>query len=230
MQEVRKNLGEMLIESGLINGAQLADALRRQKQWGGRLGQQILQLGFINEITLIKLLGRQLHIPCVDLTKIEFDPRLLSRIKPDIAKKHHAIPLEEKEMKGMKFLFVAMMDPGNRAALEEIAQITGDIVKPVITSDVQLESAIDKYYELKQWVEIPPLREKFDKISDDDIERMGEESPKEEEKREEEEEHEEKNLELLALIRVLIKEGLIDKKDYVKELKHLKEQHAKEKK
>lgn len=229
MQEERINLGEMLIESGLISGDQLANAVNRQKQWGGRLGHQILQLGFINEITLIKFLSSQLNIPCADLTKIEFDPRLLSRIKPEIAKKHQAIPLEEKELKERKFLFVAMMDPGNRTALEEIAQITGNIVKPVITSDAQLESAIEKYYEDKGWVEIPPLKEKFDAISEDDIERIQDESTEKETEQAGEEEHVEKNLELLALIRVLVKEGLINKKDYVKELKQLKDQHAKEK-
>ncbi len=229
VQEVRKNLGEMLIESGLVTGEQLANAIHRQEQWGGYLGQQILQLGFINELTLIKILGRQLHIPCTDLTKIKFDPRLLSRIKLDIAKKHHAIPLEEKELKGTKFLFVAMMDPGNRTALEEIAQITGNIIKPVITSDAQLESAIEKYYELNDWMEIPPLKEKFDAITDDDIERMGDDSAEEETVQAVEEEHDDKNLELLALIRVLVKEGLINKKDYVKELRQLKDQHAKEK-
>jgi len=159
-QANKKRLGEMLIEQKLIDQLQLEAAIGRQKQWGGMLGANLVKLGYISEITLLKFLGNQLHLPCADLSKINFKEETYSLITIELAKKYHTIPLETKDAAGRKILFIAISEPTNLLAIDEISFLTGLTVRPVIATDTQIAKAIEKFYQGRDWIDIEPLSEK----------------------------------------------------------------------
>ena len=163
-----KKLGKMLLENGLIDKVQLNAALRKQKEWGGKLGANLIELGIISEIKLLKFLRKQLNYPCADLSKFKISQEAYSLISVHIAEGYHVIPLLEKESGGKKFLFLAMSDPTNIMVNNEIHFITDHIVKPVIATYSQIESAIEKYYHNDE-VHIRPLSGKVPVIRQEEI-------------------------------------------------------------
>ena len=220
----KKRLGEMLVEKGLIDKIQLEAAIGRQHQWGGRLGSNLVKLAYISEITLIKFLSSQLKLPCGDLSKIKFNDDTCNLITAEIAKKYHIIPLELKQAVGKKTLFIAMSEPTNIMAIDEVSFLTGLTVRPVIATDSQISKAIDRFYNHRDWIEIEPLSEKITSAEDSSPEIVHEITLKEQEQIKSDSKSVVKNPELLALIRVLVKKGLISKEEFITELKHVKEQ------
>ena len=219
-------LGELLLSKGLIDEAQLENALSRQKQWGGRLGVQFVELGYLDEINLLKFLSDQLKFECADLTKVHFVREVYSLISTEIARKYHVIPLTTKESGGKKYLFLAMSDTNNMLAIEEIEFLTNHRVKPIIATDSQIDNAIEHFYDEKTWVQIEPLTDKIKTFDRDESnmevfhevpmkERVQEEAKKKKEPIE-------KDPQLLALIRVLVKKGIFTREEYVDELKQIK--------
>lgn len=220
-------LGELLLSKGLIDESKLENALSRQKQWGGRLGMQFVELGYLDEITLLKFLSDQLKFECADLTKVHFMPEVYSLITTEIAKKYHVIPLTSKESAGKHYLFLAMSDPNNMLALEEIEFLTNHRVKPIIATDSQIENAIEHFYDEKTWVQIEPLTDKIKTFDlDESNMEIFHEVPMKEQVQEEEakkkKESIDKDPQLLALIRVLVKKGVFTRKEYLGELKQIK--------
>ena len=215
----KKRLGDMLLEKGLIDEFQLEAALGKQRQWGGRLGTNLVKLGFIDEITLVKFLSSQLKLPRVDLARINFSHKVYSLIPGDIAKKHLVIPLEIKDDLGKKALYIAMSEPTNMEAMDEIQFLTGYTVKPVIATETQLSTAIEKYYDDKGWLRIEPLSDepKFKGTKGALHEAKAKEG------RDEQKAGGVKNPELLALLRVLVKKGLVTRGEYLKELKEVRD-------
>lgn len=230
----KKRLGEMLVEKGLIDKIQLEAAIGRQHQWGGRLGSNLVKLAYISEITLIKFLSSQLKLPCGDLSNIKFNNDTCKLITPEVAKKYHIIPLELKKGGGKKTLYIAMSEPTNILAIDEVSFLTGLTVNPVIATDSQISQAIDKFYNDRDWIEIEPLTEKVTSAEDNSPEIVHEVTLKEQEEIEIETESNLnegetdakgvfKNPELLALIRLLVKKGLISKEEFVTELNQIME-------
>ncbi|MBE9502898.1 MAG: hypothetical protein IME96_01845 [Proteobacteria bacterium] len=234
----KKRLGEMLIEKGLIDEIQLKGAISRQQSWGGRLGANLVAMGHISELTLLKFLSSQLKYPASDLSRIVFTQPVFTLITKDVAKKHNVIPIEIREAGGKKQLYVAMSDPTDFAALDELSFSTGYKIVPVISTKSQIDSAIYKYYEEKGWVRIEPLKELEQKSGEEKFEIIHEVPLKEQEQEEEKKKTlavksspqndpevvTKKSPELLALIRVLIKKEMITKDEYSKELNFLKKQ------
>lgn len=145
--KVRKKMGELLTEAGLIDDNQLKAALSHQRNWGGRLGEIIVKLGFLDEEKLLNFLSKYFKLPKVDLTKFRIPQEVLKFITPDKARKFMAIPLGIKVDKGKKILYVAITDPTNISVIDEIAFITGMTVQPVIATDIAVDAAIKYYYE-----------------------------------------------------------------------------------
>lgn len=218
----KKRLGEMLLAKGLINESQLEAAIRKQKQWGGRLGKNLVNMNYISEITLLKFLGQQLQLPCTDLTKIKFDERIYSRITLEIAKQYHVIPIEKKEDEKNRVLFLAMSDPTNTIVIDEISFLTGYRVKAVIGTESQIGAAIDKYYFDRDWVEIKPLSSKVKILQQEEMAKVHEDLPQERKAYKTTVMEQGVRLELLAMIRLLVKKGLISVSEYKKELSALK--------
>ena len=144
MASDHKRLGELLTEAGLVDEKQLAQAIEEQKRSGGMLGAALLALGFVREPDLLALLQKQLRLPVVDLEQTVPDEQALAKIAEEQARKYVAIPVEV----GKKALVVAMADPLNVAALEDLRFHAGMFIQPVLAAPSQILGAIDRYYHL----------------------------------------------------------------------------------
>ena len=139
-----KRLGELLTEAKLIDERQLAKAIEEQRRSGSMLGAVLVRLGFLKEPDLLDLLHQQLHLPIVDLDLTAPDESALAKFDENQARKYLAIPLEV----GKKSLKVAMADPLNVAALEDLRFHAGMFIQPVLASPSQILAAIERYYHL----------------------------------------------------------------------------------
>ncbi len=136
-------LGEILLREGLITQDQLKKALLEQKNTGMRLGYTLVKLGFVEETEISKMLARQYRMPAVDLSRFEVDPKIIKLLPPDVAVKHTVLPLKREG----RTLTVAIADPNNVTAIEDIKFITRCDVFPVIAGEYTLRNAIEKYYQ-----------------------------------------------------------------------------------
>src|SRR5438309_1921447 len=136
-------LGEILLREGLITPDQLKKALLEQKNTGMRLGYTLVKLGFVEETEISKMLARQYRMPAVDLSRFEVDPKIIKLLPPDVAIKHTVLPLKREG----RTLTVAIADPNNVTAIEDIKFITRCDVFPVIAGEYTLRNAIDRYYQ-----------------------------------------------------------------------------------
>ena len=138
-----KKLGDMLKEAGLIDDFQLQSALSYQRNWGGKIGSIFVELEFIKEEDLARVIAEKLHTPYINLFEPEIPENLIRLIKPEIAKKYHVIPA--KRDKGV--LMLAMSDPLDIEAIDEIRFITGLNIKPSLALESEINDAIKKYYD-----------------------------------------------------------------------------------
>src|SRR5438876_1121276 len=136
-------LGEILLREGLITQDQLKKALLEQKNTGMRLGYTLVKLGFIEETEISKMLARQYRMPAVDLSRFEVNPKIIKLMPPDIAVKHTVLPLKREG----RTLTVAIADPNNVTAIEDIKFVTRCDVFPVIAGEYTLRNAIERYYQ-----------------------------------------------------------------------------------
>jgi type IV pilus assembly protein PilB len=136
-------LGDILVREGLISQDQLKKALLEQKNSGMRLGYTLVKLGFIEETEVTKMLARQYRMPAVDLSRFEVDARILKLVPGDIALKHTVLPLKREG----RTLTIAIVDPNNVTAIEDIKFITRCDVFPVIAGEYTLRNAIERYYQ-----------------------------------------------------------------------------------
>lgn len=135
-------LGDLLIKEGLITQEQLNEALKRQKSSGKKLGEILIDEEFISENHMIKALEVQLGIPHMNLNKNFIDASVPRLISEKLAKRHMLIPVE----KHGNILIVAMADPLNIFAMDDVRIATGHEIKPVIASRKNIINAIDYYY------------------------------------------------------------------------------------
>jgi Type II secretion system (T2SS), protein E, N-terminal domain len=141
----RKKLGEYLLEAGLINETQLKEALRRQRQLREPLGQILARTGIVSEADICRVLHQQLGLPIVDLQSIAIDEHAIGAIREELAKKYTAIPIEIENRSTIR---VAMADPLNASALEDIRFQSGYFVRPVLAPPSEIVDAISKYYHI----------------------------------------------------------------------------------
>lgn len=154
---MKKRLGEILLERALIDVDQLNSALAHQRQWGMRLGTALVAKGFIAEGMLTRVLAESLGIPMVDLARIAVDPKALQLVPRRIAEQYDVFPISLREQgKGRRMLLLAMADPLNATAIDEIGFTTDTIVKPAIAQISSLEQAIRRYY-YGEHLEVAPL-------------------------------------------------------------------------
>jgi len=224
MSGVKKRIGEILLEEGAISEKNLEQALKHQARMGGKLGEKLIELGFINEVTLLKVLSKQYNAPCADLTKMKLEKAIIDLISSDLAKKHHVIPLVEKDSDGRKTLFIGMWDLSNMLAISDVEFFTNSTVKPVIATISQIDAAIGKYYDDEDWVTIPPLKEKVDTIYTEEIERLHDDSLIQRAEVEEgavSKSFMDKNVEMHAMLTLLLKKGIFTRGEFEREVKLL---------
>src|SRR2546422_3061098 len=144
-QSFNRRLGDLLVADGLLTPAQLQKALGEQKGSTEKLGSVLIKLGFINEEQLIGFLSRQYGVPSITLAQLEIDPGVLRLVPAPIAKKYEVIPVRKMGSS----LAVAMADPTNVFALDDIAFMTNLQVLPLVASQSPIRKAIDRHYESK---------------------------------------------------------------------------------
>ncbi|WP_176717348.1 GspE/PulE family protein [Vulcanibacillus modesticaldus] len=145
---VKKRIGDILVETGLITKKQLEDALETQKQTKKRLGDILISKGIISEQQLIEVLEFQLGIPHVNLYKYKIDRSIVQIIPEQLALRYQVIPIKKNGNK----LTVAMADPLDYYAIDDLRMTTGFQIEPVITSKDELAKIIDRYYGIQQTV------------------------------------------------------------------------------
>ena len=142
-QPVSRRLGDLLVNEGLITQENLQRALSEQKGTNEKLGSILVRLGLIQEDQLIGFLSRQYGIPSITLSQLDIDPEVVKLVPAQIAKKYEVLPVKRTG----NALTLAMADPTNVFALDDVAFMTNLQVLPVVASQGAIRQAIERLYE-----------------------------------------------------------------------------------
>jgi type IV pilus assembly protein PilB len=137
-------IGELLLKEKRISPAQLQEALNYQKTNGGKLGFNLVKLGFIKDEEITALLSKQYGVPSINLAQFEVDPAIVKLIPAETAQKYQIVPLSRSGAT----LTIAMTDPTNVFAMDDIKFMTGYNVEPVVASETAVADAITRYFPL----------------------------------------------------------------------------------
>ncbi len=135
-------IGELLLKEKRITPAQLQEALNYQKTSGGKLGYNLVKLGFVKDEEITALLSKQYGVPSINLAQFEIDPAIVKLIPSETAQKYQIVPLS----RAGATLTIAMTDPTNVFAMDDIKFMTGYNVEPVVASETAVTDAITRYY------------------------------------------------------------------------------------
>ncbi len=135
-------MGEILISKGIINNAQLADALSVGKKTNTRMGKVLVNMGYATEADIANALADQYNIPAIILSNAILDPQLIKLVPEPVARRNMVIPIT---LDG-NILKVAMLDPLNVFAVDELKKLTGRQITPLVTTETELLKAINQYY------------------------------------------------------------------------------------
>ncbi len=135
-------IGELLLKEKRITPAQLQEALNYQKAHGGKLGFNLVKLGFVKDEEITALLSKQYGVPSINLAQFEIDPTVIKLVPAETAQKYQIVPLSRSGAT----LTIAMTDPTNVFAMDDIKFMTGYNVEPVVASEGTVLDAIQKYY------------------------------------------------------------------------------------
>ncbi|MFT3743733.1 MAG: type IV-A pilus assembly ATPase PilB [Pyrinomonadaceae bacterium] len=135
-------LGEILVRENLITPDQLRETLEYQRANGGRLGSNLVRLGYVSDDVVTAVLSRQYGVPSINLDLFQIDADVIKLISEDVAMKYSVLPIS----KVGATLTLAMADPTNVFAMDDIKFMTGLNVEPVIASETSIQLAIAKYY------------------------------------------------------------------------------------
>ena len=135
-------LGDLLLKEKRITPEQLQEALTYQRQKGGKLGFALVSLGFVKEAEITALLSKQFGVPSIAIGQFEIDPAVIKLVPAETAQKYQIIPLSRSGAT----LTIAMTDPTNVFAMDDIKFMTGYNVEPVVASETEVDEALQRYY------------------------------------------------------------------------------------
>jgi type IV pilus assembly protein PilB len=135
-------IGELLLKEKRITPEQLQQALAAQKANGGKLGYNLVKMGFVKDEEITALLSKQYGIPSINLAQFQIDPAVVKLVPAETAQKYQVVPLSRSGAS----LTIAMTDPTNVFAMDDIKFMTGYNVEPVVASEIGVIEAIQKYY------------------------------------------------------------------------------------
>lgn len=135
-------IGELLLKEKRITAVQLQEALTYQKQNGGKLGANLVKMGFVKDEEITALLSKQYSVPSIALSQFEIDPAVIKLVPAETARKYQIVPLS----RAGATLTIAMTDPTNVFAMDDVKFMTGYNVEPVVASETAVLDSIDKYY------------------------------------------------------------------------------------
>jgi type IV pilus assembly protein PilB len=143
-------LGEILVRENLLSPQQLREALDYQREHGGRLGYNLVKLGLVSDDMITAVLSRQYGVPSVNLELFDIEDSVIRLIPQDVAQKYSVLPLSRVGAT----LTLAMVDPTNVFAMDDIKFMTGLNIEPVVVSEASVHEAIAKYYDLSREIEL----------------------------------------------------------------------------
>jgi len=135
-------IGELLLKEKRISPEQLQEALNYQRQNGGKLGLNLIKLGLVKDEEITSLLSKQYGVPSISLQKFEIDPAVIKLVPAETAQRYQILPLSRSGAT----LTIAMTDPTNVFAMDDIKFMTGYNVEPVVASETAVAEGIQKYY------------------------------------------------------------------------------------
>jgi type IV pilus assembly protein PilB len=138
-----ERIGEILVRESIISADQLRQAQSDTRSSGKRLAYSLAKLGILGERELTEFMARQYGVPAISLSEYEIDPEVIQLIPKEVATKHTVIPVQ----RAGSTLIVAMADPSNIYAIDDLKFLTGLNIEPVVTTDAAIEEAIVRYYE-----------------------------------------------------------------------------------
>src|SRR5688572_29340107 len=143
-------LGEILVRENLLSPQHLRQALDYQREHGVRLGFNLVKLGLVSDDTITAILSRQYGIPSVNLELFDIDDSVLRLIPQEVAQKYSVLPLSRVGAT----LTLAMVDPTNVFAMDDVKFMTGLNVEPVVVAEASVQQAIAKYYGSSKEIEL----------------------------------------------------------------------------
>jgi len=150
-------LGDLMVKEKLISPEQLAQALEHQKKNGGRLGSCLIKLGFVSDEDVTTFLSRQYGVPSINLAFFEVDSEVIKLVPEDTARRYEIVPLSRVGSS----LTIAMVDPTNVFAMDDIKFMTGFNVEPVVASESAIREAIERFYAKAQGDALLKVMEEF---------------------------------------------------------------------
>jgi type IV pilus assembly protein PilB len=146
-------LGEILVRENLLSAQQLREALDYQREHGGRLGFNLVKLGLVSDDMITAVLSRQYGVPSVNLELFDIEDSVIRLIPREVAQKYSVLPLSRVGAT----LTLAMVDPTNVFAMDDIKFMTGLNIEPVVVSEASVQEAIAKYYETSREIELAAM-------------------------------------------------------------------------
>src|SRR5687768_12737791 len=137
-------IGELLLKEKRISSEQLQEALNYQRTNGGKLGANLVKLGYVKDEEITALLSKQYGVPSIALNQFEIDPAVIKLVPGETARKYQIVPLS----RAGATLTIAMTDPTNVFAMDDVKFMTGYNVEPVVASETAVLDSIEKYYGL----------------------------------------------------------------------------------
>jgi type IV pilus assembly protein PilB len=163
-------IGELLVRQKLISLQQLRKAQETQRKEGTSLGYALAKMGFISDDQITDFLSQQYKVQAVDLKEYEIDPEVLKLISQEMCERHKIIPVS----RAGSSLIVAMADPSNLHAIDDIKFTTGYNVEPVVSSEASITEAIERYFAQETNISYDEIMEGFDEeeieFAEDDLE------------------------------------------------------------
>ncbi len=146
---MRQKLGDLLVHEGLLTAEQLDKALKKQRSLPGppKLGEVVLAMGLVSEDRLLNMLSKVLHLPAVDLHDFAPESSVLALVPAVEAKRHLLLPLKVESVGNRKRLLVAIADPTNIQAIDDVQFITGMVVQTAVGTASQIRFALQYYYD-----------------------------------------------------------------------------------
>jgi len=154
-------LGELLVRESVISVGQLKKAQEEQRKSGGRLGSSLVKLGMIEESELTSFLSKQYGVPAINLSEFDIDAEVINLVPREVAEKHCLIPFN----RAGSTVSVAMSDPSNIFAVDDIKFITGYNVEVMVAAEDAIRSSIERYYSAG-----PSYEEVMDGFDEEEIE------------------------------------------------------------
>ena len=177
-------LGELLLRDQIISPEQLQRAQEESRKSGDRLGNALIKTGAIPEEDLTQFLSKQYGVPAVNLAEFDIDSEVIALVPKDVALRHRVVPVN----RAGSSLIVAIADPSNILAIDDLKFVTGYNIEAVVASDVGISEAIERYYNKKAELDITKVMNELQDAVDveasaegeinlSDLERAAEDAP-----------------------------------------------------